>query len=255
MASPGASEVDAQIERARAAMERIADGYREGPARRRAVQSIGKRLTNIAIVDGGILFLAFMIGLAHPLGILGAMLVMALLVAATVAMAVWPAEGRAPPTEKLRTIDLKVLPAQTERWLGAQRGALPAQARGWVDRIGQRLDALSPQLGRVDAETETGLEVRRLIGEQLPAFVDDYNRVPPTLRTVERNGKTPDAELVAGLQLIEQEIAEMTQRLAQGDLDQLQTRGRYLEMKYRDDAADQSPPADTRPATRPTPPA
>jgi hypothetical protein len=58
--------------------------------------------------------------------------------------------------------------------------------------------------------------------------------VPETLRTVERNGRSPDAELVAGLQLIEREIADMTARLAQGDLDNLQTRGRFLEMKYKD---------------------
>ena len=231
-----ASDVDAQIERARAAMERIAEGYRDAPARRRATRTIGKRLTNIAVADGTILLLAFAIGLAHPIGIMGALLVMLLLLAATVTLALWPGEGRAPPPEKLRTVDLKALPAQTERWLGAQRPALPAPTRTLVDRIGQRLDVLSPQLGRVDAETETGLELRRLIGEQLPAFVNEYTKVPATLRTVERNGKTPDAELVDGLKLIEGEIAEMTQRLAQSDLDQLQTRGRFLEMKYRGDA-------------------
>lgn len=230
------SDVDAQIERARAAMERIADGYRDAPARRRAAQSIGRRLTNIAVADGAILLAAFMVGLVVPLGIIGALLVMMLLAATTVVLAVWPGERRAPPPEKLRTIDLKVLPAQTERWLGAQRPALPPPARTLVDRIGQRLDVLSPQLGRVDAETETGLELRRLIGEQLPAFVNDYIKVPATLRGVERNGRTPDAELVEGLALIEQEIGDMTRRLAQDDLDNLQTRGRFLEMKYRGDS-------------------
>ena len=185
-----ASDVDAQIERARAAMERIAEGYRDTPARARATRTIGKRLTNIAIADGGILLIAFVIGLVHPIGIIGALLVMMMLLAATVALAVWPGEGRAPPPEKLRTVDLKALPAQTERWLGAQRPALPAPARTLVDRIGQRLDALSPQLGRVDGDTETGLELRRLIGEQLPAFLSDYNKVPTTLRTVERDRKS-----------------------------------------------------------------
>ena len=116
-----ASDVDAQIERARAAMERIAEGYRDAPARRRATRTIGKRLTNIAVADGTILLLAFAIGLAHPIGIMGALLVMLLLLAATVTLALWPGEGRAPPPEKLRTVDLKALPAQTERWLGAQQ--------------------------------------------------------------------------------------------------------------------------------------
>jgi len=232
-----ASDVDAQIERARAAMERIADGYRDAPARRRAAQTIGKRLTRIAIADAVILLLALVIGMVHPLGIMGALLVMILLLAATVMLAISPGEGRVAPPEKLRTVDLKALPAQTERWLGAQRPALPPPARTLVDRIGQRLDALSPQLGNVGGDTENGLELRRLIGEQLPAFVNDYQKVPTTLRGVERNGKTPDAELVDGLKLIEQEIGDMTARLAQGDLDSLQTRGRYLEMKYRGEGA------------------
>jgi hypothetical protein len=36
------------------------------------------------------------------------------------------------------------LPAQTERWLEAQRPALPAPAVRLVDSIGQRLEQLSP---------------------------------------------------------------------------------------------------------------
>ena len=54
-----------------------------------------------------------------------------------------------------------------------------------VDRIGTRLDALSPQLARVDGDTEDALELRRLIGEQLPAFVADYARVPATAAPVD----------------------------------------------------------------------
>ena len=43
------------------------------------------------------------------------------------------------------------------------------------------------------------------------------------------------AAVAGGLKLIDEEIAEMTAKLAQGDLDSLATRGRYLEIKYRDD--------------------
>lgn len=233
------SDVDDAIAAARSSWSRIAD-TRDDPvdtrARRRTTQAIGKRLTRIAVADATILVAAVIVGMVLPLGIMGALLVMALLVAATLLFAIWPAEGRAPPPEKLRTVDIKALPAQTERWLGAQRPALPAPARSVIDQIGLRLDTLSPQLGRLDDGTEDAHEVRRLIGEQLPAFVNDYTRVPEPLRRVERNGKTPDAELVDGLKLIEREIAEMTARLAQGDLDNLATRGRFLEMKYKDES-------------------
>ena len=133
-----------------------------------------------------------------PLGIMGAVLVMAVMVAAVLVLSFVPGERAAPPPEKLKTVDIRALPAQTERWLGAQRGALPRPAQVLVDRIGERLDTLSPQLARIEPQTEEAFEVRRLVGEQLPAFVNDYARVPDTLRTVERNGRTPDAELVAG---------------------------------------------------------
>lgn len=229
------SEVDAQIERARAAMERISADYRsDTPARRRATRAIGQRLTRIAIADAAILVAAIAIGFVVPLGMFGGLFVMLLLIAATILFAVWPTD-RAPPPEKLRRVDIKALPAQTERWLDGQRKALPAPAVSLVDQIGARLDTLSPQLARIDEASEEAYEIRRLIGEQLPAFVNDYARVPESLRRTERNGRTPDGELVDGLKLIEREIADMTARLAQGDLDSLQTRGRFLEMKYKDE--------------------
>ena len=230
------SEVDDAIAAARASWSRIAGEADAAAPRRRARrnQPLGKRLKRIVIADAAILVLATVIGMIVPLGIMGALAVMALLIAATVVFAVWPPEHAAPPRpEKLREVDLRALPAQTERWLQAQRRDLPAPAQHLVDRIGERLDTLSPQLGRVAPDGEEAGEIRRLVGEQLPAFVADYARVPDTLRRVERNGRTPDGALVDGLGVIEREIAAMTERLAQGDLDNLQTRGRFLEMKYQ----------------------
>ncbi len=235
------SEVDDAIASARASWSRISDDRTgavipRAPSRGRArqTQAIGKRLTRIVVVDAVILISAMVIGWIAPLGIGGAMLVMALLVAATMLLAVWPAD-RAPTPERLASVEIKGLPAQTERWLEAQRPALPAPAIPLVDRIGLRLETLAPQLARFADDAPEAIEVRKLVGEQLPAFVKDYEKVPASLRTTPRNGRTPDAELVAGLSLIEREIGEMTARLAETDLDSLATRGRFLEMKYRDD--------------------
>ena len=77
--------------------------------------------------------------------------------------------------------------------------------------------------------------MRKLIGEQLPELVRSYTRVPDPLRRVERNGRTPDAQLVDSLGLIDGEIAEMSARLAQGDMDLLATRERFLQIKYQGD--------------------
>ncbi|USU10757.1 hypothetical protein NF701_09190 [Sphingomonadaceae bacterium OTU29THOMA1] len=238
------TEVDQQIERARAAMARISEDYRgqvgaqyraHGKRLKRKAVGVGTRLAFICAVNAIILIAAAVLGMVVPLGLFGGLAVLLLMAAVTIAIAIAPA-ARAPSEKVLREVDIKALPSKTERWLEAQRPALPAPARGLVDQIGVRLETLSPQLGRLQGREEEAYEVRRLIGEQLPAFVNDYARVPEPLRRVERNGKTPDAELVAGLKLIEQEIADMTARLAQNDLDSLSTRGRYLEIKYRDEA-------------------
>ncbi|MGP7796972.1 hypothetical protein [Sphingomonas sp. CLY1604] len=239
------TEVDQQIERARAVMARISEDYRgqvstayraHGKRLKRKAVGVGTRLAFIFAVNAIILIAAGVLGVMLPtgIGLFGGLAVLLLMAAVTIAIAIAPA-ARAPSAKTLREVDIKALPAKTERWLEAQRPALPAPARGLVDQIGVRLETLSPQLGRLQGREEEAYEVRRLIGEQLPAFVNDYARVPEPLRRVERNGRTPDAELVAGLQLIEQEIADMTARLAQNDLDSLSTRGRYLEIKYRDE--------------------
>lgn len=236
------TETDITIERARATMQRVAEEYRGGgapvaPLRPRPRgATLGKRLALIGGANAVLLIAAIIVGLVLPIGIFGALLVLLLMAAITLAIAFAPV-ARVPDPQVLRQSDLKALPSKTERWLSAQRPALPAPARTLIDQIGVRLDGLTPQLATLDDGTEDALEIRRLVGEQLPDFIRDYGKVPPSLRTTERNGRTPDAELVLGLKVIEQEIADMTARLAQGDLDSLSTRGRYLEMKYKGDDA------------------
>ena len=156
------------------------------------------------------------------------------MIVATMVLLATPTQ-RAPSFERLQQVDLKALPAQTGRWLDAQRPALPAPAINLVDQIGIKLDALTPQLASLDENEPAAAEIRKLVGEQLPEFIKGYERVPSALRGVERNGKSPDQQLVEGLSVIGREIDEMAAQLAQGDLDALSTRGRYLEIKYQGD--------------------
>lgn len=230
-------DTDQALASARGALDRVRLQSFEGvaPARRPRVQrSVGKRLAAIGAANAAVLVAAMVIGLAVvPLGIFGALAVLMVMLAVTIAIAFAP--GPRPVTqEKLARSDLKTLPLQTTRWLDAQRPALPAPAVHVADRIGLRLDTLGKQLQTVGDDTAAGADIRRLVGEQLPEFVRDYQRVPAALRGTERNGKTPDRQLVEGLELIEREIGQMSEELARGDLDSLETRGRFLEMKYKD---------------------
>lgn len=230
------SEVDRQIERSSEVLARSRDRYQSVAtrSRKRREGEIMKRVGRTAAADAAIIVIATVIGFITPLGLFGALAVMALLIAATILFAVWPGEPMV-RVEALPSAPLAALPGQTERWLEAQRPALPAPAQRLVDDIGVRLDTLAPQLATLDEREPAAAEVRKLVGEQLPELVRGYQRVPQPLRGQARNGVTPDAQLVEGLRVIESEIGEMTAQLAQGDLDQLATRQRFLQIKYQGD--------------------
>lgn len=233
------TEVDDQIARAAEVIDRTRSNGRGASARSRRAREgeVVRRLTRIAVADAAIVVAAIAVGFFIPLGMFGALAVMALLIATTVVLAMAPAapEVRA---EALPGAPLRVLPMQTEAWLDRQRAALPAPALALVDAIGARLDTLGMQVAELDENTPAATEVRKLIGEQLPELVKGYSRVPQPLRAVPRNGRTPDEQLVDGLRVIEGEIGEMSASLAQGNLDQLATRERYLQIRYREDGAE-----------------
>ncbi|MDQ2877867.1 MAG: hypothetical protein M3R41_02150 [Pseudomonadota bacterium] len=231
---PGSDET---LARAAEVLDRVSDRRRSGAGRSARDQDMGRRLTRALIADGAILAIAIGWGLAiGPIGMFGFLGMIVAMALATMLLLAAPASS-APSPERLRDTPLKALPAQTGRWLDAQRPALPAPAQTLIDGIGVRLDTLAAQLATLGEDDPAAGEVRKLLGEQLPEFIGGYARVPEPLRRTPRNGKTPDAELTDGLKVIDDEIAEMTQRLAQGDLDSLATRGRFLELKYRDENA------------------
>ena len=230
------TDVDRELNRIGDTLNRVrsrTDVAVSGRNRQHREAEVVRRLGRIAAADGAIIAGAIAFALiVSPLGIMGAMLVGLLLIAATMLFAVLPASAPV-NVEKLAEIPLKALPRSTERWLETQRPALPSPVRGLVDSIGVKLETLTPQLATLDENSPAAMEVRKLVGEQLPELVKGYARVPEPLRRVERNGLTPDQQLAQGLQLIDDEIAEMTTQLAQGDLDALATRGRYLQIKYQ----------------------
>jgi hypothetical protein len=230
------SEVDDVILRSQEALDRtrLTRAMPGSAARKRREREVVKRLGRIAIADTAIIVAALVIGMFVPLGMFGAIAVMLLLMLATVAFAVLPVTPE-PSPERFHAVPLKALPLQTEAWLARQRPALPAPAMSLVDSIGVRLEGLAPQLAALDEREPAAAEVRKLVGEQIPELVKGYQRVPQGLRGQVRNGMSPDQQLVDGLKLIDEEIAELSASLAQGDLDSLATRQRYLQIKYRED--------------------
>jgi len=141
-----------------------------------------------------------------------------------------------------RTQDAKRLVERTEIWLESQRPALPAPAVTLVDDLGMQLDALGKQLQHVDPSHPAAAETRKLVGEYLPGTIDSYRKIPDHLRGEERAGSTPDKQLVDSLGKISKEIDHVTRQLAEGSLDDLAIKNRYLDYKYGGEDASLPPP-------------
>ena len=230
------TDVDRQIARTGELLDRTRDRSAAQRRRARGATSLARRAGLIAGADLAIVVATIVVGWITPIGMGGALLAAALLLAVTLILAFARLSTPVAP-ERLAQVPLKTLPSKTEQWLETQRPALPAPAQTLLDGIGTRLDMLTPQLATLDEQQPAAAEVRKLLGEQLPELLRDYARVPAPLRSVARNGRSPDAQLADSLKLIDDEIREMSEHLAQGDLDSFTTRGRFLEIKYRDDGA------------------
>lgn len=175
---------------------------------------------------------AMVLGLvAGGLGIEGLITTFFLMAAAFGALLLFP-RMRAPSAASLEKSDLSQLAGNTEIYLEAQRGRLPAPAQQLLERLGTELDQLAPQLETLDERQPAAHEARRLLGEHLPGLIESYTRIPPGLRREAHAGSTPEQELLSGLEVISREIGTLTGQIARGELDALATRGRYLETKY-----------------------
>lgn len=235
MNSP-AHDSQATLAGARAALTRQRYAVR-GPSIGRRSAAIKRRhrlrkLGRAAMAAVGVLVAAFAAGLVvDGIGVVGIMLTVVLMLAVAVLLLRYP-RLELPSREELAGGDTRQVVGRTELWLEAQRPALPAPAVTLVDRIGSQLDALGAQLEGLPREEPAALEVRRLVGEDLPEMIASYTRIPSHLRGEARNGRTPDDQLVDGLGKVSQEIDTVTRQLAAGDLDRLAIRGRYLDYKY-----------------------
>ncbi|MDB4989482.1 MAG: hypothetical protein JWN04_4660 [Myxococcaceae bacterium] len=129
------------------------------------------------------------------------------------------------------------LPAQTSDWLEEERHSLPWPAQRQLDSLAQRLEALTPQLQTLDPQTPSAMEVRRLLGEELPELVRGYRKVPAALAQQPLyGGASPEKQLIEGLETIDKQIGRVHEQLAKDDLHALATHQRYLELKYKNES-------------------
>jgi len=230
---------------------------RSGGRHRRAV-SIGKGsaelkqknlMTRIKLIGGSLIaiVLAAMVAgiVIDGIGFTGIMVAFLAVVAATFLFSNFP-KVRVPRRSDLNTGDVRHMVARTELWLEHQRPALPPPAVTLVDQIGVQLDALGLQLEHIEPLHPAAVETRKLVGETLPGMIDAYRKIPAHLRREERAGGTPDDQLTESLGKISKEIDHVTRQLADGALDDLAIRTRYLDYRYGAEGEPASLPAPDR---------
>jgi hypothetical protein len=233
-------DTDRILDEGRALLRDNRDGGRHrrsvtiGEGSRRLKRSnLAKRIRNVVLAVFAIWVGAGILGaIVNGIGILG---IAALLVATVVAVAVFAQFPRLKtPTraDLTRGSDVRQLVGRTELWLEAQRPALPPPAVTLVDQLGVQLDGLGRQLEGIDQNHPKAREVRSLIGEQLPETIDSYRRIPAHLRREARAGATPDEQLTQSLKTISGEIDSITRQLAEGSLDDLAIKHRFLDYKF-----------------------
>lgn len=229
------SETDHTIMLGEAAIERSRTPRHHIGSKSRALrrQHLYRKLGRMLVAGGVLLLGAALFGMIiQPLGFAGLFALLVLMIGVVALFANWPSFPE-PRMADLPKADLKHLAGRTEIWLEAQRPMLPAPAKTLIDGIGVQLDLLAPQLQTLDASTPAAQNIRKLVAEDLTGLVDGYQRIPAPLRKEAHAGRTPDETLVGGLKMLEREIGEAARSLAAGDLDQLATRERYLELKYQ----------------------
>ncbi|MEL6528913.1 MAG: hypothetical protein AAGK01_00615 [Pseudomonadota bacterium] len=170
----------------------------------------------------------------QPLGVTGVMAVVMLSILALVIFSQFP-KVKIPKRAELKQGNPKQMVARTELWLEAQRPALPPPAVQVVEQLGVQLDALGVQLETVDANHPAVREVRELVGEYIPETIDNYRKIPEHLRKEDHAGKNADDRLTDSLGKLSGEIDRVTRRMAEGALDDLAIKDRYLEYRYGGD--------------------
>lgn len=213
-----------------------AGGRRLRPIGRRSAERrrdhLLRKAVRIALAVTTVLVVTMGAGLLlGGIGFTGLFLAILAAIVLAVIFGTWP-RLRIPEVGELNRGDVKTLVGNTELWLESRRPALPAPAAGLLDRIGSQLDVLGVQLEGLDDKRPEAVEIRKLIGENLPDVVSTYTRIPAHLRTEPQAGRSPDEQLTESLGRISTELDGITRQLASGEIDGLAVRTRYLGYKY-----------------------
>jgi hypothetical protein len=201
----------------------------------RAAGTVARRAATIGVAIAALIVATIGFGLVvGPIGITGLFFVGLAILAILLVFSLWPAEPkRVAYNEQLPT---GTVVRQLESMLVRRRAALPAPAVQRADAIGAQLPLLESRLAEVDPLDPLAQDARRLMGKHLPELIERYERIPADYRhQQDGEGLTADQRLVASLDAARQALGEIGEKLVRSDRDALETQGRFIESRYKED--------------------
>lgn len=233
--------VDQAIARFDEVMGRIDRGGAASEARQRArsrsVTAAAQKIANIGMALGVLIAATIVFGLVvGPIGLTGLFVVGALMFLAVILFSVWPADK--PIVEYREDMPNQAVVQRLDNLLVRKRAALPSPAASRIDAIGAQLPLLEQRLAETDILDPLAQDARRLMGKHLPELIERYERVPEAYRR-ERDGEglTVDERLIAGLDAAKGALDDLGRKLAHEDLSAFETKGRFIESRYREGGA------------------
>lgn len=235
------SELDAKVDRALARFDRVIAVVDEkrGPVasqarreRTRKLDRYGRALSKAALVVLVVSVLTIVVGLLMPIGMFGFLAAVALALGIAGLILVNDLSGSEVATVP-KDVSNGEMVQRFDSYLYQSRRLLPLPAQQVTDTISAGLGTLKTTLERRDALDPDAQDARRLMSVHLPSLLDRYANVPQAFRgEVDAEGKTVDQRLVESLEASRAALADISERLAQGDRDDFATQDRFIKTRY-----------------------
>ena len=220
------------IERADRVLHRT--GRSPSAQRERAafMEEAGSRLAKAGIGIALVSALAIGVGLFLPIGLFGFLAAVGLAIGVAAMALFWPSAAPEKPADTPR-LDNGEMVRRFDRYITAERRALPAPAQAEIDAMLTRLPEIGSVLERLPAGDPQAADARRLMSHHLPGLIDRYEQVPAGYRdTTDNEGLTVEQRLAEGLRAGRKALEELGETLAKKDVDALETHGRFLQQRY-----------------------
>ena len=204
---------------------------------KRSTAATARKITHIGIAVAVVLVGMVVLGLLiDGIGLTGLFIALALMLAAILFIGLRPSPAARPVAAYKEDMSNQAVVQRLGTLLRRHRGQLPPLAGQRADAFTAQLPMLERQLADLNPLDPLAQDARRLIGQHVPDLITRYERVPAQYRRErDGDGMSVDERLVSGLDAARSAIDDLGRQLSKQEVDEIETQGRFIESRYRDD--------------------